>query len=322
MPVPGTVSTAPTWLLLAGVVVIVLLVLTWTEQSISERVADQGSLYGTIFQTFGQFPPALVACSALLMLSAAVWRLVGEGSTAHKVALGVFSVLLGLAGFLRVLAWTTKATNYIRSWRENAAKGLPVGKPGKDGGAEDWALFSARFFVAVAIFAVLLILVRTLVARASREQMGAIIVAGLAALCVLWAAEGLVDGMKDTWGRVRPYEVAEGKGEFSTWMQINFPNGHKSFPSGHTKSGTMLAGLAILLLPFSRKAARWALWIGAIYGVLMGVSRVVVAAHYPTDTVASFGMVFGLIAAAYIFMQRLIPYLSGRVRHCDGTTQA
>ncbi|MCF4006778.1 phosphatase PAP2 family protein [Corynebacterium uropygiale] len=295
-------------------VVVALVVLTWTEQSLSERLADQGSVYGTIFQTFGQFPPALVSCSGLLMISVAVWRLVGEGGGLHKVALSLFSILLGLAAFLRALAWTTKATNYIRSWRANAAAGLPIGKPGEKEGAEDWALFAPRFFVALAIFVVLLIIVRVVVARASREQLTSIIVAGLVAVSVLWAAEGLVDGMKDAWGRFRPYEVADGKGAFTTWLQINFPNGHKSFPSGHTKSGTMLAGLAILFLPFSKKAARIALWVGAIYGVLMGLSRVLVAAHYPTDTVASFGMTFGLIAAAYVLMQRLLPYLGGGAR--------
>ncbi|MCF4006779.1 phosphatase PAP2 family protein [Corynebacterium uropygiale] len=301
-------SSARRWLIVAAIVIVLLIVLTWTERSISENIADQGSVFGTFFQTFGEFPPVIVACSATLMIIAAVHRLLGEGSGLHKLALALFSILLALAGFLAVLDWAGQMMSYLRSWQDNAAKGLPIGQANNDSSStEGWSNFAPGFFVAIIIFIVLAIVVVTLVNKLSEEQLAAVIIAGLVALCVVWAAHEINTGMKSTWGRFRPYEVAAGKGEFTTWLQINFPNGHRSFPSGHTEEGTMMAGIAILLLPFSKKAAKIMMWVGAIYGILMGLSRVLVAAHYPTDTVASFGLTFGLIAAGYVLIQRLQP---------------
>lgn len=55
-----------------------------------------------------------------------------------------------------------------------------------------------------------------------------------------------------------------------------------SFPSGHTMSVTVAAGLVVLLL---RPAAKWAWLLPASLGGLMAVSLVVQAAHWASDVV-------------------------------------
>ena len=78
---------------------------------------------------------------------------------------------------------------------------------------------------------------------------------------------------------VRPYQP---------WYHINCPNGHRSFPVGPHSRGTTLAALAIVLRPLGGKAWRIALWVGTVWGILMAASRVIIGAHWATDTVASF----------------------------------
>lgn len=306
--------SARRWLIVAAIVIVTLIILTWADKSISDSLADQNSVFGTFFQTFGEFPPAVVACAATLMIIVAVNRLLGQGNGLHKLAMALFSILLAFAGFLAVLDWSSQMMSYLRSWQENAAQGLPIGQANNDSSSsEGWANFAPGFFIAIAIFVVVAIVVFSLVNRLSEEQLATVIIAGLVAICVVWAAHEINTGMKSTWGRFRPYEVAAGKGEFTTWLQINFPNGHRSFPSGHTEEGTMMAGFAILLLPFHKKAAEIVLWVGAVYGLLMGLSRVLVGAHWASDTVASFGLTFGLIAAGYVLTQRLPARVGKRI---------
>ena len=71
-----------------------------------------------------------------------------------------------------------------------------------------------------------------------------------------------------------------------------------SFPSGHTAAASASFGLVILpdLFPEFRKR-RWMFWVfPAIYAGLVGISRIVAAAHYLSDTL--FGFYSGLTVAA------------------------
>lgn len=197
--------------------------------------------------------------------------------------------------------------SYLRMWRFNAAAGLPIGAANNDSSiSAGWSLFFPSCVIALLV----LVLVAVAVAAAERRssvatRRGSLVVA-LISLAVVWAGQAVNSGLKTVWGRFRPYEVAAGEGPFTSWLHPNWPNGHYSFPSGHTHEATMLAVFAILLLPFGFRWAQRLLWIGAAYGVVMGVSRVMVGAHWPTDTVVSFGLTFGLVVVGWSLARRML----------------
>ena len=62
---------------------------------------------------------------------------------------------------------------------------------------------------------------------------------------------------------------------------VAFFHGAGSFPSGHTANAAVIATVAGLLV-----RRRWAWSAGAAYVLLVAMSRVVLAAHWATDTVA------------------------------------
>jgi membrane-associated phospholipid phosphatase len=55
--------------------------------------------------------------------------------------------------------------------------------------------------------------------------------------------------MKAFWGRMRPYEMNETWSNFTSWLQINGVNGHKSFPSGHSQEGWVALVLPLFVSP-------------------------------------------------------------------------
>ncbi|MGI5238935.1 phosphatase PAP2 family protein [Dactylosporangium sp. CA-139066] len=62
-----------------------------------------------------------------------------------------------------------------------------------------------------------------------------------------------------------------------------------SFPSGHTTSSTLAAGAAIavgLTLLRGPRARRALVVVGVAWPVLVGLSRVLLVAHWPTDVLA------------------------------------
>lgn len=74
----------------------------------------------------------------------------------------------------------------------------------------------------------------------------------------------------------------------------------KSFPSGHTAAASAGFGLVILpdLFPEFRKR-RWMFWVfPALYAGLVGISRIVAAAHYLSDTLFGFYSGFAVAALA------------------------
>ena len=71
------------------------------------------------------------------------------------------------------------------------------------------------------------------------------------------------------------------------WGQIYRSTDPHSFPSGHAARSTMLAVVAVGLGP---------LWLGLallIWAPLVGLARIILGVHYPSDILA--GMVLGLI---------------------------
>ncbi|UDL94622.1 phosphatase PAP2 family protein [Lichenihabitans sp. PAMC28606] len=134
-------------------------------------------------------------------------------------------------------------------------------------------MFLASALVALAAF----VLRRNESSRITRERLT--LLARRAVFFVLAiAVSGLaVQGLKHIIGRARP-RLIEQLGAFSL-HPFSWPNDFASFPSGHTTSAFAAATALALMMP----RARWGLLVCA---VAIGISRVVVNAHYPSDVLA------------------------------------
>ena len=105
---------------------------------------------------------------------------------------------------------------------------------------------------------------------------------GAAALLMTFIITNLC--LKPLIARVRPYEVIEGL------ERIIEKQSDRSFPSGHT-ANSMAVGVSLWIISrnfdklgdkklYFPKAAGWFVWI---LSILIGLSRLYVGVHYPTD---------------------------------------
>lgn len=103
-------------------------------------------------------------------------------------------------------------------------------------------------------------------------------IASLLALVVSLIINNMI--LKNIIGRVRPYDMIDG-----LIPLINRP-GDYSFPSGHTGSSFASAWV------FHRRLPKWAGVTALILATMIGLSRLYLGVHYPTDVI--FGVISGI----------------------------
>lgn len=161
----------------------------------------------------------------------------------------------------------------------------PIGKTITDLGKSGWILFASAllFFEALAVIRL---------APNLKARFQAILVSHIALyVFVSVAGSGLIVNLvKRAIGRARPglYE------EWGVFGLNSFAGSARfeSFPSGHsTTVGAFLMVMALLAPPYRL--------LFLIMGLWLGFSRVIVAAHYPSDVIAglSFGAWFSIMMA-------------------------
>ena len=118
-------------------------------------------------------------------------------------------------------------------------------------------------------------------------------------LAVLIIGPGVVVNLvfKDHWGRARPAHTQEFGGErtFSPPLIVSDQCARNcSFVSGDASVGFSLAALALVI---AGRRRRW-MTIGLAAGIAIGIARIALGRHYPSDVI--FSGVFVLLTAAVL----------------------
>ena len=99
---------------------------------------------------------------------------------------------------------------------------------------------------------------------------------------------------KDHWGRPRPRQLDQFGGSMTfhqPWQPGPAPK-NASFPAGHpTVAFYLSAPYFVLRRKKHRQALLW-LWGGILYGIVMGMARVIQGGHFVTDVIWSAGFVY------------------------------
>lgn len=124
-----------------------------------------------------------------------------------------------------------------------------------------------------------------------RDRTAALFVVALLAL-----GPGLVVNtvFKDNWGRPRPADIVQ-FGGLETYRPVwspGEPRQGRSFPSGHAAVGFFVMAPYFILRRRAPGWARKALTAGIVYGMLMGLARMIQGGHFLTDVIWSGVLVY------------------------------
>lgn len=99
----------------------------------------------------------------------------------------------------------------------------------------------------------------------------------------------LVDGLKETIGRPRPH--------------LEFLPHNLAFPSGHS-ANSMTAFVAAALLASSPRYRRAAVALGLVLSLVVGLTRIVLGVHWPSDVIGGWALGLLVVALALIVGER------------------
>lgn len=273
---------------------LLIIALFW-DLPISNALINENSLFGTIFQTFGEFAVYLIFVLSGQIAMTYAWR--------HRRD-WLFASLLFFGGF-GLSAWQLKQylneiADYALAAFHNIAVHQPIGLANSDATTAALPLSQALLLWLV-VYLGLTGLIQFWLHRQNDQQLTRYLLVGIFASLTVWFALEVNLVLKADWGRVRPYELNHAQSNFTTWLHPNGVNGHKSFPSGHAMAGT----LSIVFSWFAVKPRlHRILWVsGVVYAILLAISRLIIGAHFLSDVTFSF-----LLTAAIIYIMRELYY--------------
>lgn len=104
-------------------------------------------------------------------------------------------------------------------------------------------------------------------------------------LLAVLASGLIVNTLKDYTGRPRPEQIEAfgGPRAFQTLFDFGFSGRGKSFASGHATIGFLIVGLWFVLREARPYLARYCLFLGIMFGLLVGLTRIASGAHFASD---------------------------------------
>ncbi len=250
--------------------IILLSIFTFTDLQISQTLFTK-NLFGRIFEVIGELPFTFIAVLGFMLL----FRFRSRKNTAVSILLGIiygiFTLLFSIMGGF--MSW-----NYLHENIAGAPQALAF-------------LFTAIILIA-AYF-----LIRLVPAENAKEAVTFAIIAIFYFIVVII----VMNTLKGMWGRMRIREMTDPITEFTRWYVITnrggFNNIYASFPSGHSMNaaGTIAFSLLPSFIPNLKNKEKLIKIICYVYMILCAISRVVMGAHFASDTTA------GILLSLLIF---------------------
>ena len=99
---------------------------------------------------------------------------------------------------------------------------------------------------------------------------------------------------KDHWGRPRPVrvDIFGGNLSFHQPWQPGPASKNASFPAGHPSAAFYISAPYFVMREKKRRNALLWLWAGILFGVIMGIARIIQGGHFVTDVIWSAGFVY------------------------------
>lgn len=240
----------------AALLVLLAMAVTAVDQTLSQAVRDPDAGWALLLQRYGQLPGVLVGLVGATIL---LRLLVPPRGIRAWLGLVTVSALLVLSSLQVALELGAHVAGHT-----DVRLALGVGIP-----------------VAVAAVLVSRCVPRAWAASVRPAAIVALTLPHLASVMTVWA-------LKIPWGRWTPRDItaAGDPSLFSPWYLPQGASGNYSFISGHTSFAFVVVAL-VLVFARTRRAFTVGLLLCLAWGVVGAVGRVVLGAHFPSDTLVA-----------------------------------
>lgn len=268
-------------ILVLALVVVAMIIFSFVDLSLSMAVYNPQSIFGIIFEAFGEWPAFLAGIfgGAMLLLFP-----VGK-KTVSQVFSRIGGVLLLLMASTTASMFALKAFNVLKT---------PL------------------FIILSILLIVLGILVAKMIPEKLRHNARQVAMMG----AVLFLTTMIVfNTVKFSWGRMRFRDMTDPLMQFTPWyipQGATTSNTYMSFPSGHAAWSSVILILTVLPGIFPNLKDKSKLFNVISYGfiILVAFSRIVMGAHFGSDVTIGFfitWVLFQLWQKVFLSPKRLQP---------------
>ena len=240
---------------------------TFTDLQISISVVNQNSGWAIFLENFGESPGLLVLYSGSVIFIA--WYKPGSKLKYYSFSVFVFIATVYLSSRISIVIYH--------------------GVTGNNDIIADYKLY---------IYLIFFILNWSLYTRLKKLNYSVTLktYSKVSILLGLYGYLMLVQPVKLLWGRVRFRHIDACYSNFTPWFLPNGMNGNQSFPSGHAAMAFMILPLLLLVVNKSKNVKISLLILFISWGLVVGLSRVVIGAHYASDAL------FGSFIIVIVFL--------------------
>lgn len=250
-----TISLKNKYILAASALLFVLAVVfaTFYDLEINTFLYNKNSTFGFIFRVFGEIP-------AFILLPLC-FNIFGVKLIRKKTFWSI--ILLVIVTALAIVFWHTILHKFV------IAEFLP----------------NFPNLVAIAISVVFGFGGLYLLSLINQNTLNTLFMFALLIIATVVATALFTHAIKLVFGRVRFRDLNSDLSDFTAWYSINGFTGHKSFVSGHTSAAGTIFALNFLPHYFAKLQKYKPLFvaISLLYVAAVGLSRIVVGAHYLSD---------------------------------------
>lgn len=277
------------------IVILILFVIgTIWDQPLSKLVGNQNVWWAAIMQDIGAFPNVILCFLGAEVIFQKGTRLQNR---LFKYITMIFSFLFGLT---KTWDFFIEARSQMGQAFANINKNLPVG-----------AVSNYTFIITnkdlniILIYIISFYIIHEIIQlswlqKVSDRDLARLVIVGLAGIVIDTATGEILNQIKNIVSRPRPFMNLTKKKLFKSWYIINGMLGSDnfaSFPSGHTRCFSMALFFPMFVNNNNEKLKKFLKYIGFIYLIIGGFSRMIMEKHYLSDVaMAAFIGFLGIIA--------------------------
>ena len=187
-------------LITIGILISILLISLLIDQPISHQFMNQNSIFGTLFQNYGLFPPTLILIISTVILNYYIFT-----TFQNKLAKLLTLLISFIFTLIKTNEFVSETAQYMLSTSANIKNHKPMGMANNEGNAGNALSLGMSFFISLIILIIItFICYQFWLKHTNNQELYHLFKVSLIIFMILFIGLELVDSFNHLWVRLRP----------------------------------------------------------------------------------------------------------------------